>query len=912
MKRVLSLVLALVMVLGTIVPSFAETTQTAGEELQGYGVIAGSDQGLQEDQALTRAEMAVIYIKLKGEADQAEAYELPTNFSDVAEGSWYYKWVAYAAAQGYMSGDAGADTFRPEDNLSAQEVNALMLKLLNYTVEWANVNAKAEEVGVEVTVAGNEVVRGEIFTSVVAALDVTPVDAEETLGSSLALTGYEPPAPPVPETTEVVSVKALNRKQVEVVFNKELEKAGSTSNYKLEDDTNNDYISKTVNSVTTKADFALQADKKTVIITTVDTMPQQGEIDITVEKIVDEKYEGTFEVLDVTIPEIVGAEAVGIDTVKVTFTEPMNPTSSEVKGNYSVKDADGDTLTVRSVTATDNDTAVLVELYSDFDGDITVKPSGVADYNGFSALSETIDVDVVIDKDAPVVVDYKDVSLTGVTLIMNEEIESDEDLDDFYHTNSSNKASAVTVSGKEVKISFSTYEMSPGTAYVYIAKDAVNDLWDNNNAKIVTTIEVVVDEVKPVVEGDVEIVDQDSIKVTFSEEMDTTADNTISLLDEDGEEADADVQNVTWDTDNEELTINFDEALYGDFTVVLEDFEDVAGNKLADTTLAFNVEDETAPVATDFVATVFNAGANSNQFIVIDFKEEMDAASVTDKANYYYGTNSFEDDDIEITLLSGGKKVEIEVPNNNSQTFNLTANTNLTIGRVKDAGNNKLSTISANLNLAPASTYVAASKVELVAPDTVVITGADEFTTIREDQFSFPNNAGVTIAKFKHSVNSKGKSEITITLGDKINTDVTSGSAVTLSIANTTDSNGNTVYAATNRYGQAIPVGGTLTIADKCAPEVVKDGIDFVSATSITITFTENLNPAYFSASGFNGFSVSGGDAELTSVSVSGKVVTLTGTDFEQSTNVFFNDAYVIKDAAGNALADFSQTKDLQ
>ena len=81
MKRVLSLVLALVLVLGMI-PTFA-AEMTGGEELKALGLLSGNETGdLMEDQTLERQEFAKIIAQLNGALDEAAAYVTPGTYAD--------------------------------------------------------------------------------------------------------------------------------------------------------------------------------------------------------------------------------------------------------------------------------------------------------------------------------------------------------------------------------------------------------------------------------------------------------------------------------------------------------------------------------------------------------------------------------------------------------------------------------------------------------------------------------------------------------------------------------------------------------------------------------------------------------------------------------------------------------------
>jgi hypothetical protein len=163
-----------------------------------------------------------------------------------------------------------------------------------------------------------------------------------------------------------------------------------------------------------------------------------------------------------------------------------------------------------------------------------------------------------------------------------------------------------------MEITFTTNELPQGTAYVYVLKEAVNDLWDIENAQEMIAVEVELDETAPEVDGEVDVDDEDVIIITFTEDMDADSivdEDNYTLLDEDGDEVeDAIVSAVASDTD--EVTITFDDELSGFYSIVLEDLEDLAGNDIADTTLEFEVDDLTAPLVADFSATIYNPGTD--------------------------------------------------------------------------------------------------------------------------------------------------------------------------------------------------------------------------------------------------------------------------------------------------------------
>lgn len=138
MKRVLSLVLALVLVLGTMPMAFADVTATsmdAGQTLKTYGLVQGDENGnLNEEGMLTRAQMMVVLARLLGVEDEAKAYAIPSTSTDV-EGHWAAHYIAYAEMKGWTSG-VGNGMFAPEGKVTTQQVAKFMLTALGYEANW--------------------------------------------------------------------------------------------------------------------------------------------------------------------------------------------------------------------------------------------------------------------------------------------------------------------------------------------------------------------------------------------------------------------------------------------------------------------------------------------------------------------------------------------------------------------------------------------------------------------------------------------------------------------------------------------------------------------------------------------------------------------------------------------------------
>lgn len=316
MKRVLSLVLALVLVLGMIPMGFA-ADQTAGEILKGMNLLAGDENGnLNEDQNLNRAEMMVIMARMMGKFEEAKSFALPSTFTDLAGFSWAVPYIAYAEMNEWTAG-VGAGMFNPAGAVTAQEVAVFMLKALGYEADvdftWANAvevaTAKGLMAGVS-TPATSSILRGDLFKVMYTTLNTNVKGEAVALGVKL---GYMKPA-----VLAVSSVKALNSKEIEITFNKAMNEGSA------EDETN--YVVK-VGGVSEDFNASLEEDNVVVLtldesieaITSVNVEVSEDVLDDAL-KALGADYKTAFIFYDEDAPEVVSTEVDG-NTLTVLFNE---------------------------------------------------------------------------------------------------------------------------------------------------------------------------------------------------------------------------------------------------------------------------------------------------------------------------------------------------------------------------------------------------------------------------------------------------------------------------------------------------------------------------------------------------------------------------------------------------------------
>ena len=151
MKKVLSIVLSLVMVLClTPAMAFADTTNAtysdiSGEKCEGavnvldaLGVVDGYEDGTyRPDQTVTRAEMAKLIITALGVADYASATN--SSYSDMALAQWAIPYVEYATNLNIVEG-VGGGKFSPGNPVTYEQAATMIVRALGFTDECNEMN----------------------------------------------------------------------------------------------------------------------------------------------------------------------------------------------------------------------------------------------------------------------------------------------------------------------------------------------------------------------------------------------------------------------------------------------------------------------------------------------------------------------------------------------------------------------------------------------------------------------------------------------------------------------------------------------------------------------------------------------------------------------------------------------------
>lgn len=195
MKKVLSLVLAMAMILSSFSFAFALPSDVEGTDyadavarLAALDIIVGYEDGtFKPDNSITRAEFAAIAIRALGMEDIAVDSVDNTKFADVRGTHWASGYVNLATAQGIIVGYPDG-TFKPEAQVTYSEAVAMLVRLLGYepalnsNVWPSNYLTKASEIGLTLGVKFNyndPAKRGVVSNLVNKALDIDLMDLTE-------------------------------------------------------------------------------------------------------------------------------------------------------------------------------------------------------------------------------------------------------------------------------------------------------------------------------------------------------------------------------------------------------------------------------------------------------------------------------------------------------------------------------------------------------------------------------------------------------------------------------------------------------------------------------------------------------------------------------------------------------------
>lgn len=761
-KRILALGLAGMLSLSSFNAFAAETTDEKGKALYDLGLFQGyskTEMKLGLADSLTREQAVKLTLSFLGYDEEDLDLEGKSSFTDGTKATaWAEPWVKFATELGLTSGVSETE-FGYGKPVTKHQITTFMLRALGYDNAWE----KAAELGLQLDLLSasdivsfeENSVRGDFAGIGYNALAADVVDASTTLieklvkaeavdqkaAEELGLIKEEV------STFEVASVESLNLAETKVEFTKDLdEKADNKENF-----TNFKVNKKSVKGIKKLDDktlilfHAAVENGKTVKVEIKDVKDVDG--DKLAKSTTDVKF------LDTVLPTLEGAEVIGKDTIRLTFSEAMMDDNGLFnKKAFTITKENGSKVYLKNaVPAGQNNRQVDLKLLSSLkEEDYTIKvDTNITDYAKFG-LIDSVTVSVEKDTEAPVVESYKDASQTSVTLVFDEDVEENgATANNFYHTNKSNKAKSIKVSGKEVEVTFADDTKLPqGTAYLFVDKEVLKDLWGNKSDDIKVEIAIEEDNEAPIVESVEQGKGNKLITVKFKakdlNKTEAEKRSNYTVTDKDGKKVDI----ASAKLDGDKVTITLKKEVSGDVTLTIKNLKDKENNKMDEEDFTLTLDDKNAPKFPAKMEVVAVSG-DENFFFTIKFDEsgrmaEEGEYSVLDKDKYQvkYTDGTLKElkdiEDAELTLKEDGKSVVITIPAKDATKI-----TAVSIARVADTeGNttaNLVKTYSGRLEIV-VSNLIKTESAKAVDKNTIEVTLGAKVDDIDFEDFKFTKN----------------------------------------------------------------------------------------------------------------------------------------------------------------------------
>lgn len=188
MKKVISFVLVLALVLGSFSMAFALTDIEGNDNAEAInvvndlGIVTGyTDGSFQPEKAVNRAEFAAMITRALGVPESALAGYTATSFKDTAGYGWAVKYLAFCDSKGIMLGDGNGNAM-PGNTITVNEAVTMVLRAIGYT------NNSAVLVG---TWPGNYVTLAQdlnLYDDVAAVATVDRASAAQIIYNALTVT----------------------------------------------------------------------------------------------------------------------------------------------------------------------------------------------------------------------------------------------------------------------------------------------------------------------------------------------------------------------------------------------------------------------------------------------------------------------------------------------------------------------------------------------------------------------------------------------------------------------------------------------------------------------------------------------------------------------------------------------------
>ena len=163
----------------------------AMETLHTLGLFQGTEKGFEPERTATRAEAAVMLLRLLGLEQEAEAaYSAGAAECPFTDGGWAAAWLGFASREGLVRGRTDS-YFGADETVSAQDYATMVLRALDYTegkdFTWSDALSFSDSIGLThgEYAAGGAFLREDLALISYTALTLHPNGAAERLIDTL-------------------------------------------------------------------------------------------------------------------------------------------------------------------------------------------------------------------------------------------------------------------------------------------------------------------------------------------------------------------------------------------------------------------------------------------------------------------------------------------------------------------------------------------------------------------------------------------------------------------------------------------------------------------------------------------------------------------------------------------------------
>lgn len=133
MKRLISLIMAAIILISALPSAFAAPASEVQQVIKSLGIITGDKTGnMTLAKSVTRAEFAKMLVCASTSKDSVSSMSNSSPFSDVPYTNWASGYIKTAVKNGWLSGYLNG-TYKPNNTIKLEEAVTAVLKLLGYT-----------------------------------------------------------------------------------------------------------------------------------------------------------------------------------------------------------------------------------------------------------------------------------------------------------------------------------------------------------------------------------------------------------------------------------------------------------------------------------------------------------------------------------------------------------------------------------------------------------------------------------------------------------------------------------------------------------------------------------------------------------------------------------------------------------